>query len=312
MTIYKSIVFASLILLGIGNWRCQKNKTETIGTTNIDTTLFQVSGSGGQDKGEIFVAFNTPTNGVLAILDEKGNVIKEKTTGLKVENFQKWNINGVINYTYFQTRGDYTIDGVGTEEGYDYICDTNFNVLNTEQLLPFKDIDTADYDKLDLHDFILLGDAHYMTISERLEQPTNIPDSLHPSPKAAVIACLIQEVNNGKVIFQWDGTDYPEFYGASVESKNFSDSVKPMDFMHMNLIFINPRDNNIICSFRNLNQVIKINRLSGAVMWRLGGKNSDFALTAEQTFLKQHYVRLDSDDQTLLFLDNGDLTTRPH
>ena len=151
-----------------------------------------------------------------------------------------------------------------------------------------------------------------MSITDQLETPTNIPDSLHPSSKVTVTACLIQEVNNGKVVFQWDGTSYPELYSSSVENNNFSDSTDVMDYMHMNSICIDPNDNNIICSFRNLNEIIKINRVTGDIMWRLGGKYSDFPLTPDQDFLRQHYARFTDDNQTLMFLDNGEATLRPY
>lgn len=312
------IAFALLVLI---TWSCKKTfstpgntpPNDTTSGPKPDSTLYTVSGTGGQDTGQILLAFNNKTNGVLAILDQNGNVLKEKNTALKVEDFQKWNINGVTYYTYFQTQGTYTIAGItSTEEGYDIICDSNLNQISRTTLLPYENIDTVNYDKLDVHDFILLGANHYITIANRLENPKNIPDSLHPSSNVKVIACLIQEVNNGQVIFQWDGTNYAEFYGTSVENNNFSDSVNAMDYMHMNSLCIDPHDNNIICSFRNLNQIIKINRTTGNIMWRLGGKNSDFPLTPDQVFLRQHYARFTDNDQTLMFVDNGLLATRPY
>ena len=293
---------------------CRKNDNLYNPNAGIktDTSLYSVSGSGGKYSGEILLAINTKTNGVLVKLDEKGNLLQEKTTGLRVEDYQKWNINGQTRYTYFQTKGDYDLASAGTEEGYEFICDSNMNVLNKFTLLPYESFDTSGYDKLDLHDFILLGDDHYITISYKLETPVNIPDSLHPAKNIRVIACIIQEVDNGKVVFHWDGTDYPEFYAASVENNNFSDSVDALDYMHMNSICIDPNDNNIICSFRHLNQIVKINRVDGKIIWRLGGANSDFKLTADQQFLRQHFARLTDNNQTLIFLDNGEKDLRPN
>jgi hypothetical protein len=151
-----------------------------------------------------------------------------------------------------------------------------------------------------------------MAIRAQIQTPDNIPDGLHPSPKARIVACLIEEVNDGKVVFKWDGTDHAEFYGESVENNNFSDSVNTIDYMHMNSLCIDPNDNNIICSFRNLDEIIKINRTSGAIMWRLGGKHSDFPLTTDQQFLRQHYARFTDNGKTLIFLDNGDSSLRPY
>lgn len=277
-----------------------------------DSTLYSVTGSGGQDAGNIFLAFETnyATTGTLAILDEKGNILKEKNINARVDNFQKWTINGQTLYSYFEASGDNS--NLGVAEGYDIICDTNLNVLSTEKFLPSGNTDPAFDDRLDVHDFILLGENHYMAIASKIESPTNIPDSLHPSSHIKVIAPIIQEVNNGQVVFQWDGTSYPEFYGASAENNNFTDSVDAMDYMHMNSITIDPNDNNIVCSFRNLNEIIKINRTSGNIMWRLGGIKSDFPQMPDEDFLRQHYVKFDSDNKTLIFVDNGDSALRPY
>ncbi len=298
-------------MLFLFTWSCKKSRyfRDTNSEINTDTSLYTVSGSGGQDEGEILLSFNTNSNGVLTILDEKGNIKKEKVVTLRAENFQKWNINGITRYTYFQ--GEYSTAGTaGVEEGYEYVCDSNLNILSKETLLPYESVDTADFNKLDLHEFILLGLNHYMTVSYRQKSPKNIPDSLHPAANVKVMGCLIQEVNNGQVIFHWDGTDYPEFYSASVENNNFSDSANTLDYMHMNSLCVDPRDNNIICSFRNINQIIKINHSTGAIMWRLGGKNSDFALTPDEVFLRQHYAKFTDDGQTLIFVDNGEKDIR--
>ena len=209
-----------LILVFLSNWGCKKtlqntssgNPIDTLPPSKPDTTLYQVSGTGGVDAGEILEAFNTDSTGVLAILDQNGNMIKEKTISPRVENFQKWTINDIVYYTYFHTEGNYNIGNLGsTEEGYDYICDSNLNILSRVTLLPYGNVDTTGYDKLDLHDFILLGPNHYMTIADRVENPSNIPANLNPSSKVRVIACIIQEVNNGQVVFQWDGTDFPNY-----------------------------------------------------------------------------------------------------
>ena len=301
---------------------CKKNLTEApvaaITTIDsvlpIDTTLFTVSGPGGVDDGQILLALNTnsSTDGHLLILDENGIITKEKIVEALADNFQKWVIGGQTYYSYLLAEGDYAAGGTGTEEGYYVICDSSLNEVSRAKFLSDENIDDSDNNKLDVHDFILLGQNHYMAISDQLETPTNIPDSLHPSPKARVVACIIQEVDNGQVIFKWNGADHPEFYGESVEDNDFSDSVNTIDYMHMNSLCIDPNDNNIICSFRNLNEIIKINRTSGAIMWRLGGKNSDFPLTADQGFLRQHYARFTDYGKTLIFVDNGDATLRAY
>jgi arylsulfate sulfotransferase len=262
-------------------------------------------------NGEILLALNSKTDGKLLFLDHKGMLVREKSVGTDVENLQKWNINGQVRYTYFHTSGQSSLDGnTGIELGYETICDSSLNILDSVKLYSYTDINASVQDKLDVHEFILLGDNHYICDTYYEESPNNIPDSLKPAKNVKVAACIIQEVDNGEVVFQWNGTQYPELYASSAENNDFSDSVDLLDYMHLNSICVDSLDNNLIVSFRNLNEIVKINRQTGQIMWRLGGKNSDFSQTQDEMFLRQHYARLIENGQTLIFLDNGDETLR--
>ncbi|WP_431212004.1 aryl-sulfate sulfotransferase [Puia sp. P3] len=107
------------------------------------------------------------------------------------------------------------------------------------------------------------------------------------------------------------GSADTSFYANSVEGNNFSDGTNAQDYMHMNGMFIDPKDNNLVCSFRNQDQIIKINRQTNSIVWRLGGKNGDFRLFSDQIFLRQHNPSLADNNQTLMIFDNGDATLRP-
>jgi hypothetical protein len=117
-------------------------------------------------------------------------------------------------------------------------------------------------------------------------------------------------VVNDSVIWQWDASKFPEFYGHSHQYNDFTDTVVPQDYMHVNAIWIDPIDSNLLVSFRHEWQIIKISKKDGSIMWRLGGPNSDFPLTAEQHFMFQHDVKTTDDGKTLMFLDNGDTLKR--
>jgi arylsulfate sulfotransferase len=280
----------------------------------IDADFYSVTGyDSTSPKGEILMALNSKTDGKLFFLDQRGSIKREISVGTDVENLQKWTINGQVRYTYFHTEGVSTLDGItGSELGYEMVCDSSLNILDSVKLLSFGNIDANIQDKLDVHEFILLGDKHYIYETYYEETPNNIPDSLHPSSGVKVAACIIQEVLNGSVVFQWDGTQYPELYSASVENNNFSDTATLLDYMHMNSICVDSLDNNLIVSFRNLNEIVKLNRQTGQIIWRLGGNKTDFALTQNEIFLRQHYPRLIENGQTLIVLDNGQDSIRAY
>lgn len=70
---------------------------------------------------------------------------------------------------------------------------------------------------------------------------------------------------------------------------------------------IDPKDNNFVCSYRDLDSILKIDRETGDIIWTLGGVNDDFDLTEEQQFHRQHNITITEDGSYLMF-DNGCLT----
>jgi arylsulfate sulfotransferase len=280
----------------------------------IDAGFYSVTGRDSTiPKGEILMALNSGSQGKLFILDQRGSLLRNKALPVKVENLQKWVVGGVVRYTYFQTEGIPILEGnPGIEVGYEMVCDSNLNIIDSVKLQSFGNINTTIQDKLDVHEFIFLEDKHYISETYYAETPNNIPDSLHPGAGVRIASCIIQETKNGQVIFQWDGAQFPELFSASVENNNFSDTSTLHDYLHMNSICIDSTDNNLVVSFRNLDEIVKINRQTGQIMWRLGGNKSDFALSADQVFLRQHYARMIEDGKTLILLDNGLDSVRPY
>jgi len=251
--------------------------------------------------------------GTLQVFNNNGDLLREKSIPTSALNFQRWKINNAIRYTYIEYDAQvYKISGVGYVAGSAVVLDSAFNEINRFRLLPYNGRTSASVDALDAHDFILIDDTHYIAIAYYETSVNNIPASLNPSNDIKVVSPIIQEVQNGNVIWEWQGSDYPEFYTTSVEGNAFGNSAQTADYMHLNSIFIDTKDNNLICSFRNLDQVIKINRKTGEIIWRLGGKNSDFPMTQGQEFLRQHHATLTDNGQILLLVDNGDATLRPY
>ena len=48
-----------------------------------------------------------------------------------------------------------------------------------------------------------------------------------------------------------------------------------IDYCHTNAIE-QDNDGNILISSRNMDEITKINRITGQIIWRLGGKNNQF------------------------------------
>jgi Arylsulfotransferase (ASST) len=114
---------------------------------------------------------------------------------------------------------------------------------------------------------------------------------------------ILQEVDikTGLVMFEWHA------YGHVALSDSYSQpsASQPWDYFHLNSISLDPwGDGNFIVSSRNTWAAYEINHLSGAVMWRLGGKHSSFKMGAGTGTAYQHDVRWQPND-TLTLFDDG-------
>ena len=251
--------------------------------------------------------------GLLLIMNQSGKVLQKLVTPGLAYNLERWVINGKTRYTY-AINDPYALRPPSNLEnaGYYIIADSNLNTLQKINLTPFGVGLFQTGQELDIHDFILISDSDYITMTYNWEQPTNIPARLSPAANVSVISAVIEEVQNGVVSWHWDSSNDTTFYGTSVEGNNYANAAIAADYIHMNSLYIDPRDNNLICSMRNQNQIMKISRTTGAIMWRLGGANSDFPLSADQVFLRQHHATLTDNNQTLILFDNGQDSIRPY
>lgn len=132
---------------------------------------------------------------------------------------------------------------------------------------------------------------------------------------AVVIGAVIQEFDRyGRKTFEWKSLDHisPLEATPDIDLRN-----KRIDYIHVNSI-AEDADRNFLVSCRNLDQVIKINRTTGAIMWRLGGtaaSRSDFSIANDDNsgfhgFSHQHTaIRARSGD--LILFDNGNLRPVP-
>src|SRR6185295_15203514 len=107
--------------------------------------------------------------------------------------------------------------------------------------------------------------------------------------KATVTGNLVQELDASKnVVFQWRSFDYFQITDATHENLLTS----PIDYVHANALELD-NDGNILLSSRHLDEITKINRMTGAIIWRWGGKNNQFAFVNDAAlgFSHQHAIR---------------------
>jgi hypothetical protein len=147
----------------------------------------------------------------------------------------------------------------------------------------------------DHHDLQVLPNGHYIVMiwdTHVVDMSKIVPDG---NPGAHVIGLIIQELDAaGLVVFEWRSWDHLEI------TESYDDPTGPVvDPFHGNSVEPD-NDGNLLVSVRNTDQVLKINRQTGNIMWRLGGKKNEFTLRGDsQFFHRQHDARR---------LPNGHLT----
>jgi Arylsulfotransferase (ASST) len=114
---------------------------------------------------------------------------------------------------------------------------------------------------------------------------------------------IIQEldIETGEVIFEWRSLEHVGFDETYAEL--MQDGRSGFDYFHINSIDVD-HDDNLLVSARETFAVYKIDRRSGQIIWRLGGKKSDFEMQEGTRFAFQHDARRLADG-TISIFDNG-------
>ena len=172
------------------------------------------------------------------------------------------------------------------------------------------DVDTigsSDGYLTDPHDLRILPNGHALLLAvdnEILDMSKLVPGG---STSATVVGYIIQELDTrGQPVFQWRSWDHYNITDAEhLDLKSVW-----IDYVHGNSLDVDT-DGNILLSSRHLNEVTKINRQTGDIIWRLGGMNNQFAFINDPIgFSYQHAVRRIANGDITMF-DNGDFHAPP-
>jgi hypothetical protein len=152
----------------------------------------------------------------------------------------------------------------------------------------------------DLHEFLLTdrGTA-LMAIANEVRADLT---ALGGPPDARVVEGVVQEVDvtSHRVLLEWHSLDHVDPSESSMTEPTPEGNV---DYFHLNSIGVDT-DGDLLISARHTSTVYKVSRRSGAIVWRLGGARSDFALGPGAAFAYQHDARRQADG-TLTLFDNG-------
>lgn len=178
-----------------------------------------------------------------------------------------------------------------------YGMDEKFNVIDTFSC-------KGDYaGSADMHELRVQNNGHYFIMAydpQIVNMDTVVPGGHHA---AVVSGLIIQEIDaNDSVVFQWRSWDHFKITDAH-SWVNLQDSI--IDYVHGNSIEIES-DTSILISCRNMNEITKIDRRTGEIIWRLNGENNQFTFINDTLrFVYQHSIRYMPDSSRLSIFDNG-------
>lgn len=219
----------------------------------------------------------------LAMLDENGDpTVAEPGMGYDF----KQQPNGL--YTYFSAAAGkfYEVDGSLTVVD-SFACGNGYTT--------------------DVHELRVLDDGHALLMSydpQPVDMSAIVPGG---NPAATVIGLVVQELDAAKnVVFQWRSWDHIPITDATHENLLAAN----IDYAHGNAIE-RDFDGNLLVSSRHLDEITKIDRQTGAILWRWGGKQNMFTFVGDTLpFSHQHHIRRIANGHYTLF-DNGNFHT-PH
>ncbi|MEY8461707.1 arylsulfotransferase family protein [Streptococcus merionis] len=258
-------------------------------------------------KGHFLLSFIFSRN--LLVLDGKGRTIWSKYEPQPQKDFRTgfWDFkrhdfpDGTYLYSYHDFTGTY--DSYRTEgyfPGERVLLTPDFEEIDRLTIIGTEKIE--DKHPLDSHDFLFIEKNHYIQMAYRKTWTKQVPNE---ERGCYVLAAYIQEVRNGIVIWEWDSSDYVEFYNIMFPAEDV-DAWKSgvIDYLHLNSMLLG-ENGELLLSFRNLSSIVCIDRTGdGGILWQLSGRGDQFKLPYQYQLSAQHDLTWDDKGRLLVF-NNG-------
>ncbi len=163
----------------------------------------------------------------------------------------------------------------------------------------------------DIHEFLLTPNNTALLLSTK-----TIPMDLTPygGPQNGYIQDFaIQEIDllTNELLFFWDAFHHIPLTESYEPASSAISSGNIWDVYHLNSIGLTDSVDDIILSSRSTWTIYRINKPTGNIVWRLGGKSSDFTIASGGTFSWQHDARFLPNNLISLFDDNSDQSNVP-
>lgn len=233
----------------------------------------------------------------IGFVDNTGRSVNRREVGVH-SNVQVYNDTYITHFV-----------SSASSEAYFLRRDKNFNVIDT--LRPTQG------NFIDFHEGKIWTDTSYMVLASETRVMDLSAVAQGGNPSATVIGAVIQErrFSDGALLFEWKSLDHIPVTDVTDDIK-LSDNL--IDYIHVNSVW-KDTDGNLLVSCRHTDEVIKIKKSTGDVLWRLGGsasKGNQFTFINDtfnnfDGFSHQHSALRTQSGNILLF-DNGNLRPPPN
>jgi hypothetical protein len=192
----------------------------------------------------------------------------------------------------FKRQSDGTLSYFDEEQKVFVVLDTAYRQIRTINAIGVE---------TDVHELLLLPDGHALVMGLAPHHVDMSAIVAGGNPDAVVLDMVIQELDSAqRVVFEWSSRDHFDVRDAIHEDL----TAATIDYVHPNSLEVDS-DGNILLSSRHLDEVTKIDRRTGAIIWRLGGRHNEFAFVNDPDgFSHQHDARR-LDNGNILLFDNG-------
>ncbi len=222
------------------------------------------------------------------ILDDRGQVVwfdPLPTHG--VTDFRVQTYRGRPVLTWWQGQSD---KGIGN--GHYVIMDDRYRRIAT--------VRAGNGLHGDIHEFLITPENTALITIYR-----ELPYDLGPwggEKEGALDEGVVQEIDiaTGRVVFEWHSADHVD---PTESYESLPEDASPWDYFHVNSIEPDG-PGRLLVSARHTHAVYSIRKSDGTVLWRMGGKESDFTMGPGTRFAWQHDARRQPDGSITLF-DNA-------
>lgn len=239
------------------------------------------------------------------ILEKNGNPVWFRplsSRNLMNTDFRVQKLFGKSVLTFWQgtlvTPPAYTnLPGGSSEPGSCYyILDNTYRVIKT--------VEAQNGFTSDIHEFLITPQGTALLLSTKL-----VPMDLTPYGGVAngyVQDFAIQEIDlkTDKLLFFWNALEHIPLSDSFKPAPTVNDTSNVWDAYHLNSVGLTNNKNDILVSGRNTWTIYRINKPTQNIVWRLGGKHSNFTFGPGATFSWQHDARLLKYNTISLFDDN--------